>query len=88
MSKLFNGDSTSRDKFPGRVELTSTIDFRVVHPLVDNAGDILREHQLGLDGDEPLVLSHSVNPEAKARAAVLGFVEVSGSMMVLDLAQA
>ncbi|WP_271587243.1 hypothetical protein [Bradyrhizobium sp. CCBAU 53415] len=56
------------------------------HPVSQKAQptDILLEYQLRLDGDEPLVLSHSFNPEAKARAAALGFVEVSGSMMVLD----
>ncbi|WP_439365800.1 Effector protein NopP [Bradyrhizobium sp. DASA03005] len=73
-----------QEQFPGRSDITSTIDFRVTHPLVDNAGDILLEHQLRLDGDEPLVLSHPVNPEAKARAAALGFVEISNSLMVLD----
>ncbi|KRQ06479.1 Effector protein NopP [Bradyrhizobium sp. DASA03076] len=70
--------------FPGRKEITSTIDFRVVHPLVDNAGDILLEHQLRLDGDSPLLLSHPINESARNRAATLGFVDVSDSMMVLD----
>ncbi|MBO4227545.1 Effector protein NopP [Bradyrhizobium neotropicale] len=73
-----------REQFPGKYEITSTVDFRVTHPLVDNAGDILLEHQLRSDGDKPLVLSHPVNPEAKARAAALGFVEIGDSMMVLD----
>ncbi|WP_338830716.1 hypothetical protein [Bradyrhizobium sp. 27S5] len=68
MSELFKGDNAWREKFPRRDEITSRIDFRVTHPLVDNAGDILLEHQLRLDGGEPPVLSHSINPEAKARA--------------------
>lgn len=76
-----------QEQFPGRSKITSTIDFRVTHPLVDNAGDILLEHQLRLDGDKPLILSHPVNPEAKARAAALGFVEISDSLMVLDPTQ-
>ncbi|MDA9408830.1 hypothetical protein XH80_19435 [Bradyrhizobium sp. CCBAU 45384] len=84
MSELFKGNNDWRNQFPGRDEITSTIAFRVTHPLVENAGDILLEHQLQIDGNKPLVLSHSSNPEAKARAAALGFVEVSDSMMVLD----
>ncbi|MFG3594293.1 hypothetical protein [Bradyrhizobium sp. RDI18] len=55
-----------REQFPGRTELTSTVDFRVTHPLVENAGDILLEHQLRLDGERPLLLSHAVNDDAKA----------------------
>lgn len=46
MSELFKGDNAWREKFPRRDEITSRIDFRVTHPLVDNAGDILLEHQL------------------------------------------
>ncbi|MGY3622251.1 hypothetical protein ACVJGD_008447 [Bradyrhizobium sp. USDA 10063] len=83
MSELFEGDEW-REQFPERTEITSTVDFRVAHPLVDNAGDILLEHQLRLDGKQPLLLSHPINPEAKARATALGFVEVGDSMMVLD----
>ncbi|OCK59967.1 hypothetical protein [Bradyrhizobium sp. LMTR 3] len=87
MSDVFKEEKARarwREQFPGRTELTSTVDFRVTHPLVENAGDILLEHQLRLDGERPLLLSHSVNDEAKARARALGFVEVSDSMMVLD----
>ncbi|MFH0301650.1 effector protein NopP [Bradyrhizobium sp. 31Argb] len=87
MRDVFKGEKARarwREQFPGRSEITSTVDFRVTHPLVDNAGDILLEHQLRSDGDKPLVLSHPVNPEAKARAAALGFVEIGDSMMVLD----
>ncbi|MCA6115065.1 Effector protein NopP [Bradyrhizobium sp. WSM 1738] len=87
MSDVFKDEKARarwREQFPGRTELTSTVDFRVTHPLVENAGDILLEHQLRLDGERPLLLSHAVNDEAKARARALGFVEVSDSMMVLD----
>ncbi|WP_275191186.1 hypothetical protein, partial [Bradyrhizobium sp. CSA112] len=87
MSDVFKEEKARarwREQFPGRTELTSTVDFRVTHPLVENAGDILLEHQLRLDGERPLLLSHAVNDDAKARAAALGFVEVSDSMMVLD----
>ncbi|MFB9262268.1 Effector protein NopP [Bradyrhizobium erythrophlei] len=86
MSGLFDGDEW-REQFPGRTHTTSTVDFRVTHPLVDNAGDILLEHQLRQDGDRPLLLSHSFNPEAKDRAAELGFVKMSDSLMVLDPTQ-
>ncbi|WP_407114429.1 effector protein NopP [Bradyrhizobium sp. LMG 9283] len=87
VNDVFKGETARarwQEQFPERSEITSTIDFRVTHPLVENAGDILLEHQLRLDGHEPLVLSHPVNPEAKARAAALGFVEISDSLMVLD----
>ncbi|WP_246738299.1 Effector protein NopP [Bradyrhizobium sp. CCBAU 051011] len=87
MSNVFKDEEARarwREQFPERTELTSTVDFRVTHPLVENAGDILLEHQLRLDGERPLLLSHAVNDDAKARAAALGFVEVSDSMMVLD----
>ncbi|ANW05838.1 hypothetical protein LMTR13_24260 [Bradyrhizobium icense] len=87
MSDVFKDEKARarwREQFPGRTQLTSTVDFRVTHPLVENAGDILLEHQLRLDGERPLLLSHAVNDEAKARARALGFVEVSDSMMVLD----
>ncbi|MGY3387885.1 hypothetical protein ACVWW6_000476 [Bradyrhizobium sp. USDA 3311] len=50
MSELFEGNNDLRETFPGRDEITSTIAFRVTHPLVDNAGDILLEHQLRIDG--------------------------------------
>ncbi|OAF04273.1 hypothetical protein AYJ54_24075 [Bradyrhizobium centrolobii] len=86
MNDVFEGDQW-RNQFPGRTETTSTIDFRVTHPLVDNAGDILLEHQLRLDGERPLILSNPVNPEAKARAAALGFVDVTNSTMALDPTQ-
>ncbi|MET4483943.1 hypothetical protein ABIB66_008514 [Bradyrhizobium sp. F1.13.3] len=44
-----------RHQFPGRAEITSIVDFQVAHPLVENAGDILLEHQLRIDGERPLL---------------------------------
>ncbi|WP_276478626.1 effector protein NopP [Bradyrhizobium yuanmingense] len=76
-----------RDQFPGRSELTSSVDFQVAHPLVTNAGDILLEHQLRQDGERPLVNWRPENPEARARAKALGFVEVDEYDMVLDPTQ-
>ncbi|WP_407175530.1 Effector protein NopP [Bradyrhizobium sp. STM 3562] len=83
LSEIFKGHNWQKT-IPGRTDATSTVDFRVTHPLVENAGDILLEHQLRRDGDRPLLLSHPVNNEAKARAKALGFIEVGDSMMVLD----
>ncbi|WP_457102339.1 effector protein NopP [Mesorhizobium sp. USDA 4775] len=82
----FGGDGW-REKFPGRTEITSIVDFRVTHPLVDNAGDILLEHQLRICGEYPLLNSRSANKEAKVRAIAMGFVEVDDSSMVLDPTQ-
>ncbi|GGI27788.1 MULTISPECIES: effector protein NopP [Bradyrhizobium] len=76
-----------RDQFPGRSEVTSVVDFQVAHPLVTNAGDILLEHQLRQDGERPLVNWRPANPEAKARAQAMGFVEVDEDDMVLDPTQ-
>ncbi|OPY94612.1 Effector protein NopP [Bradyrhizobium sacchari] len=70
--------------FPGRPGTTSTVDLQVVHPLVENAGDILLEHQLRMDGERPLLNLRPANPEARARAAKMGFVEVDADNMVLD----
>ncbi|MGY3131405.1 hypothetical protein ACVWZM_002087 [Bradyrhizobium sp. USDA 4501] len=70
--------------FPGRTGTTSTVDLQVVHPLVENAGDILLEHQLRMDGERPLLNLRPANPEARARAAKMGFVEVDEDNMVLD----
>ncbi|WP_280944200.1 hypothetical protein [Mesorhizobium sp. WSM2561] len=44
-----------RHQFPGRTEITSIVDFQVAHPLVENAGDVLLEHQLRMDGELPLL---------------------------------
>ncbi|WP_305797864.1 MULTISPECIES: effector protein NopP [Microvirga] len=76
-----------RELFPGRTEITSTVDLQVAHPLVENAGDILLEYQLRRDGERPLLLSRPGNAEAKARAAKMGFVEVDNCNMVLDPTQ-
>ncbi|MDA9437163.1 Effector protein NopP [Bradyrhizobium sp. CCBAU 51627] len=71
--------------FPGRDGTTSTVDLQVVHPLVENAGDILLEHQLRLPGRQPPLLNlRPANSEARARAAKMGFVEVDADNMVLD----
>ncbi|KRR13656.1 effector protein NopP [Bradyrhizobium jicamae] len=78
---------TWREQFPGRSEVTSVIDFQVAHPLVANAGDILLEHQLRQDGERPLLNWRPANPEAKARAKTMGFVEVDKDDMVLDPTQ-
>ncbi|MET2832518.1 Effector protein NopP [Mesorhizobium shangrilense] len=76
-----------RQQFPGRTEITSIVDLQVAHPLVENAGDILLEHQLRMDGDRPLLNWRAANPEAQARAASMGFVEVDDGDMVLDPTQ-
>ncbi|NGO54250.1 Effector protein NopP [Mesorhizobium camelthorni] len=76
-----------RERFPGRTEITSTVDLQVVHPLVENAGDILLEHQLRMDGERPLLNWRPANPEAQARAAMMGFAELDDCNMVLDPTQ-
>ncbi|TGP58237.1 effector protein NopP, partial [Mesorhizobium sp. M2D.F.Ca.ET.225.01.1.1] len=73
-----------REQFPGRTEVTSIVDLQVAHPLVENAGDILLEHQLRIDGDRPLLNWRAANPEAQARAQTMGFVEVDHGDLVLD----
>ncbi len=86
MSEVFEGEKW-RELFPGRTDITSTTVLRVTHPLVDNAGDILLEHQLRLDGERPLINSTPVSLEAQSRLAAMGFVEVDQANMVLDPAQ-
>ncbi|WP_244425937.1 Effector protein NopP [Mesorhizobium amorphae] len=86
MGNLFEGEKW-RELFPGRTEVTSIVDLRVTHPLVENAGDILLEHQLRLDGDRPLLNSCPANPQAKERAMAMGFVAVDDFNMVLDPTQ-
>ncbi|WP_375778939.1 Effector protein NopP [Bradyrhizobium sp. ma5] len=73
-----------QELFPLRTGTTSTVDLQVVHPLVENAGDILLEHQLRVDGERPLLNLRPANPEARARAVQMGFVEVDADNMVLD----
>ncbi|MFB9984542.1 Effector protein NopP [Mesorhizobium newzealandense] len=82
----FESDSW-RQQFPGRTEVTSIVDLQVAHPLAENAGDILLEHQLRMDGERPLLNWRAANPEAQARAATMGFVEVDDCDMVLDPTQ-
>ncbi|MGY2985998.1 host specificity protein [Bradyrhizobium sp. USDA 4508] len=72
-----------REQF-GRNDITSVVDLRVTHPLVENAGDILLEHQLRLDGDHPLVLSRPARPGMEPRLAEMGFVHVAQNHWVLD----
>ncbi|WP_456725982.1 effector protein NopP [Bradyrhizobium sp. USDA 3397] len=77
-----------QEQFPGADRVTSIVDFQVAHPLVTNAGDILLEHALREDGNkQPLVNWRPANPEAKARAQSMGFVEVDEDDMVLDAAR-
>jgi hypothetical protein len=68
----------------GRNDITSVVDLRVTHPLVENAGDILLEHQLRMDGDHPLVLSRPAVEEVEPRLAEMGFVHVGRNHWVLD----
>lgn len=75
-----------RNQF-GRNDLTSVVDLRVTHPLVENAGDILLEHQLRIDarnGAEPLILSKPALGGMEPRLAEMGFVHVGRNHWVLD----
>ncbi|RRH93215.1 host specificity protein [Mesorhizobium tamadayense] len=76
-----------RQQFPEQKHVTSVVDLRVTHPLVENAGDILLEHQLRLDGDRPLVMSRPALPEMEARLDQMGFAHVGDNRWVLDPAQ-
>ncbi|WP_245287975.1 host specificity protein [Bradyrhizobium sp. Ec3.3] len=71
----------------GRNEFTSVVDLRLSHPLVENAGDILLEHQLRQDGDQPLVMSRPALPGVEPRLAEMGFVHMGGNHWVLDPTQ-
>jgi len=68
----------------GRNDITSVVDLRVTHPLVENAGDILLEHQLRMDGDHPLILSRPAAEGMEPRLAEMGFVHVGRNHWVLD----
>ncbi|WP_439396875.1 host specificity protein [Bradyrhizobium sp. PMVTL-01] len=68
----------------GRDHVTSVVDLRVTHPLVENAGDILLEHQLREDGDHPLILSRPALPGMEPRLAEMGFVHMGRNYWVLD----
>ncbi|WP_245473445.1 host specificity protein [Bradyrhizobium zhanjiangense] len=64
-------------QFPGRDAVTSQVDLRVTHPLVENAGDILLEHQLRQDGEKALIMSKPAFTGVEPRLAQMGFVPVS-----------
>ncbi|MGY3443089.1 host specificity protein [Bradyrhizobium sp. USDA 4473] len=68
----------------GRSDVTSVVDLRVTHPLVENAGDILLEYQLRMDGDYPLVLSRPALEGMEPRLAEMGFVHFGRNYWVLD----
>lgn len=73
-----------KEHFPERKNISSVVALRVAHPLVENAGDILLEHQLRLDGKKPLIMSRPANDETKPRLEQMGFVDVGGNEFVLD----
>lgn len=75
--KLRVGGRRFSAQFPGRNEVTSQVDLRVTHPLVENAGDILLEHQLRQDGEQALIMSKPALPGIESRLAQMGFVPVS-----------
>ncbi|SDE00499.1 hypothetical protein SAMN05216337_101845 [Bradyrhizobium brasilense] len=68
----------------GRSDVTSVVDLRITHPLVENAGDILLEHQLRMDGKYPLVLSRPAVEGMEPRLAEMGFVHFGRNYWVLD----
>ncbi|MET2832775.1 host specificity protein [Mesorhizobium shangrilense] len=76
-----------QDQFPGKKRVTSIVDLRVTHPLVENAGDILLEHQLRLDGNRALVMSRPAATENEARLDQMGFVPVGDNQWLLDPSQ-
>ncbi|KWV58326.1 host specificity protein [Bradyrhizobium macuxiense] len=78
------GEAWQEEHFPGRKNISSVVALRVTHPLVENAGDVLLEHQLRLDGKRPLIMSRPANDEAKPRLEQMGFVDVGGNEFVLD----
>ncbi|WP_420969802.1 host specificity protein [Bradyrhizobium sp. B120] len=68
----------------GRNNITSVVELRVTHPLVENAGDILLEHQLRQDGDHPLVLSRPGTEGMEPRLTEMGFVHMGRNYWALD----
>ncbi|MGY3610782.1 MULTISPECIES: host specificity protein [unclassified Bradyrhizobium] len=70
------GGEAWEQHFPGRKHVSSVVDLRVTHPLVENAGDVLLEHQLRLDGKRALVMSRPATDEVKPRLEQMGFVRV------------
>ncbi|WP_028350660.1 hypothetical protein [Bradyrhizobium murdochi] len=69
------GEAWERN-FPGRKHVSSVVALRVTHPLVENAGDVLLEHQLRLDGKRALVMSRPATDEVQPRLEQMGFVYV------------
>ncbi|MDH2356428.1 host specificity protein [Bradyrhizobium sp. SSUT112] len=78
------GRDWQEEHFPERKNISSVVALRVTHPLVENAGDVLLEHQLRLDGKKPLIMSRPANDELKPRLEQMGFVDVGGNEFVLD----
>ncbi|WP_244919901.1 host specificity protein [Rhizobium grahamii] len=76
-----------RAQFPGRKNITSIVDLRVTHPLVENAGDVLLEHQLRLSDERPLIMSRPALPEMEPRLDQMGFGDVGGNVWLLDPTQ-
>ncbi|KRQ93200.1 host specificity protein [Bradyrhizobium valentinum] len=70
------GGEAWEQHFPGRKHVSSVVGLRVTHPLVENAGDVLLEHQLRLDGKRALVMSRPATDEVKPRLEQMGFVHV------------
>ncbi|MCP3468043.1 host specificity protein [Bradyrhizobium sp. CCGUVB23] len=68
----------------GRNDITSVVDLRITHPQVANAGDILLEHQLRMDGDYPLVLSRPALEGMEPRLTEMGFDHFGRNYWVLD----
>ncbi|MCP3380137.1 host specificity protein [Bradyrhizobium sp. CCGUVB4N] len=82
---IVRGDRLQRQF--GRNEFTSVVDLRLSHPLVENAGDILLEHQLRQDGDQPSVMSRPAIEGMEPRLAEMGFVDMGRNHWVLDPTQ-
>ncbi|MGY4302157.1 hypothetical protein ACVWXN_010252 [Bradyrhizobium sp. i1.4.4] len=78
------GRDWQEEHFSERKNISSVVALRVTHPLVENAGDVLLEHQLRLDGKKPLIMSRPANDELKPRLEQMGFVDVGGNEFVLD----
>ncbi|MEX2697681.1 host specificity protein [Rhizobium mongolense] len=78
------GEEWQKEYFPDQKNISSVVALRVAHPLVENAGDVLLEHQLRLAGKKPLIMSRPANDTAKPRLEQMGFVDVGENQFVLD----
>lgn len=78
------GEQWQKEYFPDRKNISSVVALRVTHPLVANAGDILLEHQLRLDGNRPLIMSKPGLDEGTSRLEQMGFTDVGENQFVLD----